>query len=174
MPKIIENVREKLLEESKRQVMELGYSNMTIRSVASACGVGVGTVYNYFSSKDMLVASFMLTDWQQCMEKLQTVSESSNNPPELLKCVYDELQVFIQKYIALFQDKSAGTSFASALPQRHEQLRSQIAAPLKKLCRQQTGADADFLAEFIAENMLTWTMEGRTYEEISSILLLLF
>ena len=53
MPKIIENIREKLLEEAKRQVMEQGYSAMTIRSVASACGVGVGTVYNYFSSKDI-------------------------------------------------------------------------------------------------------------------------
>ena len=51
MPKIIENIREKLLEEARRQVMEEGYEAMTIRSVAGACGVGVGTVYNYFSSK---------------------------------------------------------------------------------------------------------------------------
>ena len=63
MPKIIENIREKLLEEAKRQVSESGYSSMTIRSVATACGVGTGTVYNYFPSKDMLVASFMLEDW---------------------------------------------------------------------------------------------------------------
>ena len=51
MPKIIENIREKLLEEARRQVMDQGYSTMTIRSVASVCGVGVGTVYNYFESK---------------------------------------------------------------------------------------------------------------------------
>ena len=71
MPKIIENLREKLLEEAKCQVMEQGYAAMTIRSVASACGVGVGTVYNYFSSKDMLVASFLLEDWLECLAGIE-------------------------------------------------------------------------------------------------------
>ena len=70
MPKIIENIREKLLSEAKRQVMENGYSAMTIRSVAAACGVGTGTVYNYFPSKDMLVASFILEDWMLCMNDI--------------------------------------------------------------------------------------------------------
>ncbi len=48
MPKIIENLRERLLAEAKRQVMESGYANTTVRSIAKACGVGTGTVYNYF------------------------------------------------------------------------------------------------------------------------------
>ena len=52
MPKIIENLREKLVREAQYQVEERGYSALTIRSVANACGVGVGTVYNYFASKD--------------------------------------------------------------------------------------------------------------------------
>ena len=63
MPKIIENLPEKLAEEARRQITESGYSAMTIRSVAKACGVGVGTVYNYYPSKDALVAQFMLEDW---------------------------------------------------------------------------------------------------------------
>ena len=46
MPKIIENVREQLLTEAKRQIAENGYSATTIRSVAGACGLGIGTVYN--------------------------------------------------------------------------------------------------------------------------------
>ena len=54
MPKIIENIREKLLIEAKKQVMENGYSSMTIRSVATACGVGTGTVYNYFPSQSLV------------------------------------------------------------------------------------------------------------------------
>ena len=49
MPKIIEGVRARLLNEAKRQIATLGYARTTIRSVATACGLGVGTVYNYFS-----------------------------------------------------------------------------------------------------------------------------
>ena len=60
MPKIIENLESRLVEEARRQAWEGGYSAVTIRSVAAACGVGVGTVYNYFESKDALLAAFLL------------------------------------------------------------------------------------------------------------------
>ena len=41
MPKIIEDLETRLLTEAKRQIKELGYGAMTVRSVAKACGVGV-------------------------------------------------------------------------------------------------------------------------------------
>ena len=74
MPKIIENIRQNLLEEARRQVLQEGYSALTVRSVAAACGISVGTVYNYFPSKDMLIASFMLEDWQLCLDKIEKVN----------------------------------------------------------------------------------------------------
>ena len=174
MPKIIENIREKLLNEARRQVKEQGYSAMTIRSVAGACGVSVGTVYNYFPSKDMLVASFMLTDWQACLDAIEHCCEEYSEPQIVLKSVYDELKRFAKEYTALFQDENAGISFANAFQQRHVQLRSQIAVLLQKICAKQTKADVEFLAEFLAESMLTWTLAERTFEDIISILLQLF
>lgn len=50
MPKIIKNLESKLIAEAQKQILAQGYGAVTIRSVANACGVGVGTVYNYFSS----------------------------------------------------------------------------------------------------------------------------
>ena len=44
MPKIIQNLENRLIEEAKKQIRESGYGALTIRSVAKACGVGVGTV----------------------------------------------------------------------------------------------------------------------------------
>ena len=174
MPKIIENIREKLLEEAKRQVRELGYSSLTIRSVATACGVGTGTVYNYFPSKDMLVASFMLEDWMLCMKAIQDGSKEAENPKEALRCMHQELLAYQEKYITLFTDENAEASYIASSGHRHHQLCEQLAEPLKIWTRKQDKVDAVFLADFIAENMLTLTMAGKDFEQIASVLLQLF
>ena len=174
MPKIIENLREKLLEEAKCQVMEQGYATMTIRSVASACGVGVGTVYNYFSSKDMLVASFMLEDWLECLAVIERGCTIEVGGEVALRIIYDELQRFMKKYESLFSDKDAAASSSGALHQRHGMLRAQIAGPLIPLCERQQRVDAGYLAEFMAESLLAWTGSERSFDDIKSVLLQLF
>ena len=55
MPKIIKDLKARLMEEAKHQIEELGYSAVTIRSVAKSCGVGVGTVYNYFLGGEVVI-----------------------------------------------------------------------------------------------------------------------
>lgn len=174
MPKIIANVRVKLLEEARRQVMEQGYAAMTIRSVASACGVGIGTVYNYFNSKDMLIASFMLEDWISCKQDIDEGCKKADNPKDALRSVYEGLCSFRKKYATLFSDKDARANSLLEINNRHAMLRSCLAEPLQAHCQNQNKADAGFLAEFMAEAILAWTNAGKNFEEISSILLQLF
>ena len=94
MSKILENVREQLLKTARKQIAEWGYANTTIRSVAGQCGVGVGTVYNYFSSKDMLIATFMLEDWQECLAR---VAEAPTDAEGLLSHMYAALREFADR-----------------------------------------------------------------------------
>lgn len=174
MPKIIENIREKLLTEAKRQVLEQGYTAMTIRSVATACGVGTGTVYNYFPSKDVLVANFMLEDWMMCIQTINNGMTEATNSKEALRCMYQELITYKEKYTTLFADENAEASYTASSMQRHHLLREQLAEPIKTWSSKQTKTDPDFLAEFVAENMLTWTMQGKEFEQIADVLLQLF
>ena len=65
MPKILENIREKAVAEAREELLGEGYRAMTIRRVAEQLGIGVGTLYNYFPSKEYLAAAVMLEDWQE-------------------------------------------------------------------------------------------------------------
>ena len=166
MPKIIQNIRRQLLDEAKRQITTHGYARTTIRSVASACGLGVGTVYNYFPSKDMLIASFMLEDWQACLAQMQGYV---GNKKDVLRRVYDLLNAYMVSHNALFQDKDASKAFSASLAQRHKQLRSSLAQACAPVCINCEESKREFMSEFIAEALLTWCLAGKTFEEIYAI-----
>ena len=168
MPKIIENLESRLVEEAKKQITESGYSAITIRSVAKACGVGVGTVYNYFPSKDALLATYLLSDWNTCMAAIRAVSSDSEQPEPVMRCICHQLLAYAQRHQAIFRDEAAAAGFAGSFSRYHGMLRSQLAAPLRKFC------GSDFASEFVAEALLTWTMAGKTCDEISGIIDKLF
>lgn len=160
MPKIIENLEFRLIEEAKRQIEESGYGAMTIRSVAKGCGVGVGTVYNYFPSKDDLLATYMLSDWNQCIAAINAVSTYSDSPKPVIRCIHDQLLQYAGRHQAIFRDEAAAASFAGSFSRYHGLLRSQLAQPLRKFC------SSDFASEFVAEALLTWTMAEKSFDEI--------
>ena len=164
MPKIIENLESRLLEEAKRQIQESGYGAMTIRSVAKGCGVGVGTVYNYFPSKDALLATYMLSDWNRCMDAIHAVSTYSDTAMPVLRCMYDQLVGFAKLHHNVLSDEAAAASFAGSFSSYHMLLRSQLAQPLRKFCSD------DFTPDLIAEALLTWSMAGKSFEQIRGII----
>ena len=96
MPKIIENLPQRLQEEARRQIEQAGFAAMTIRSVAKGCGVGVGTVYNYYPSKEALVASFMLSDWNACVASIQQTAAESDLLEPVLLAIYEKLRLFLE------------------------------------------------------------------------------
>ena len=55
--------REQILAASRKLIAEKGWAQVNIRSVAAACGVSVGSIYNYFSSKYELVCATVESVW---------------------------------------------------------------------------------------------------------------
>ncbi len=162
MPKIIENAREMILSEARRQVMSAGYAATTIRSIAGACGLAAGTVYNYFPSKDVMIAVFMLEDWQKCVRRMKAAE--SREPEPVMRHIFTCLADYAKEHETLFNDPSAKAPYEAAIAGHHGQLRSQIAAIIEPLfdgCE-----DGGWLAEFAAQSLLYWTMEGKAFDRI--------
>ncbi len=160
MPKILPNVREALLKEAKEQITKNGYAKTTVRSVAASCGLGLGTVYNYFKSKDMLIASFMADDWRLCLEQMRN---PASNVREALENMYNSLCKFCDSYKTLFTDGEATKVFATVFSERHKQLRDQLAEIILPYCNNHN--NNKYLSQFIAEALLTWTLAGKSFDE---------
>ena len=65
MPKVIDNIRGRAISEAREILIRDGYAALTIRGIARKLEIGVGTIYNYFPSKEYLAAGVMLEDWQE-------------------------------------------------------------------------------------------------------------
>ena len=55
--------KEEILKTSRELIQAQGWSAVSIRSVADACGVSVGSIYNYFDSKAALVGATVESVW---------------------------------------------------------------------------------------------------------------
>ena len=174
MPKIIENVRGRLIDEARKQINENGYGSVTIRSIAKGCEIGLGTFYNYFKSKDLLIATFLLEDWKKRIDSINEATEGSSNPMSAVKNICAELNEFIESNIAIFSAPEAIKSFNGVSSNYHKLLRFQIAQPIYNACVIGGYENPEFLSQFVAEATLTWTVAKKSYEELASVLTKLF
>ncbi len=167
MPKIIDHLEEQIREAAKDQVLNLGYDKTTIRSVAKKCGIGVGTVYNYFSSKEELVASFMIEDWHTALGSMKALS--TQDPEAFLRGIHLSLLSFINAYRPLFSQAGAYPS-GSVFAERHRQLCDVLGGIILPLCSKTSEPDPEYLSVFLAEALLSRTMRGDDFEQIYGVL----
>lgn len=175
MPKIIDNLEENILSAARRLVAEHGYAAVTMRAVAKECGIAVGTFYNYYPSKDAMLAACLLHDWQAALAAAGEKTAAAQSAEEAVGAVFDAVRTFEEQNDSIFSDESARSSAAGALQKRHGLLRCQIAALLEAPCRRFSDApDAAFLAEFVAESVLSWSGEDIAFSKLWAMLERLF
>ncbi len=162
MPKIISCTKEDILAEAKRQARENGYSNLSIKSIASSCGVAVGTIYNYFPSKDMLVASFILADWLEVLKRAEEeLKEKNVFGIDGIKLVYEKLCEFNESYKFIFCDRATVWKPRYNMPDKHKLLKEQIARLVEASC------EIDFdSALFVSDILLSYSVEETEFDKI--------
>jgi AcrR family transcriptional regulator len=125
MPKIIENLRENLIARTRKTLLEEGYDAVTVRGIAKSCNTAAGTVYNYFPSKDDLIAYAILEDWLAEVARIRHAVETCPDLVAGFKAILDGIAEFNLRYTATFRQSGValnGPSFAA----RHHMLRDQI------------------------------------------------
>ncbi|MDO5293441.1 MAG: TetR/AcrR family transcriptional regulator [bacterium] len=170
MPKVIENLRETLLQEARKEMFEEGYQTFNIRQVAARCQVAVGTVYNYFPSKEMLAATIILEDWMKSLRQMKQKTKEETDLETGLEIIYQELLAFEQLYHQIFISSTAIYSKYGSR-KRHQKLREQLEQPIKQVVLQTKGETDPFIITFIAENLLGASQERTEFKKLAGILM---
>lgn len=148
------------MDEACKQIDTIGYSAMTMQSISKACGVAVGTVYNYYSSKDEILAAYLAKKWNKCIDAIYIVSRYSQTYDAVIRCIYDQLKIFEADHQFLFADDDARNVMDAVLYRFQGLICRQLAQPLRKF----SGSEIE--AEIIAEALLIWIRTGKSFDDI--------
>ena len=160
MPKIIEGVRENILDTAKHMLFTEEYQNLSIRSVAKACGIATGTIYNYFENKEVLIATIMVQDWKIALEKMDKAVAKSKNVWGGMHGIQKAIAEFIDIYESVWH-QSAKSGATAITQERHRYLCEQIGTIVETLLCSHGYEAKKLFSVFLAENVLSASI--RTY-----------
>ena len=145
--------KEDILKASRTLIQKEGWSAVNIRSVASACGVSVGSIYNYFDSKAALMGAVVESVWCEIFHR----PENGAVFQDTLACItwlYGRMEYGCKQYPGFFslhslgflgEDKSDGR-------QKMQQTWQHILEGLCSVLRRDANVRPDaFTREFTAE-----------------------
>lgn len=93
-PDEIELVRKKILEESLKIISEKGYNNLTIRLVASHCGISATKIYYYFTNKEEIYFNIVEYGFSLMHQTLKDAYCEGRDPVERFKKVCQAYVLF--------------------------------------------------------------------------------
>lgn len=101
--------RRQLLDAATEVILQKGYETMTVSEVAERAGVGKGTVYLHFESKQALLVGLQDRYWERMLEVVEQILDASDGSwRKKLDRLVDDLVAFgaseVDLYHALFHD----------------------------------------------------------------------
>lgn len=157
MPRIIENLEGKIIEESKKLLLKSSYKDMNMRDIAKACNIATGTLYNYFPNKEELVAVVFKSDWYKTLDLIDFLKESKEPFREKLRKIYLSIELFLDTYRHHFYDVVREKSYSKG----HKNVYNNLYLKMEQLLQVErdrknisSNLSNDKLAHFIISNLM--------------------
>ncbi len=181
MPKIYDDLRETIVQKAKTIIISKGYSKLNMREVARASGIAVGTIYNYFPTKDSLMSELMYQYWMEFIEAIKQAQQEDQELFVKFRSIYRLLETFLDTFKDTWL-KLNGTE--KGMTKEHHRQKQEVVdlfvdtleAAIKKHKAENTGTpkpeinDRE-LASFIVQNfMLIAQMKQFEYDTFEMIL----
>lgn len=141
-----------LVRATGEEVEEVGYAGLTVRTVARRAGVAPATAYNYFSSKDHLLAEVL---WRRMQALPPMEPTGSSSMPERLADTVRAMVLFTEESPALVD--ACTVALLSPNPDvKH--LRDRIGAEIHRRLAAAVGARVDPLVVRVLETSFSGSL----------------
>lgn len=170
MPKIIENLDKRIVAAAKRALREKGYDGLKVRDVASECDIALGTIYNYYRSKDMLVGRIIADDWAGVLDSMDRQIAEAKSVHEGLSGIARNLEAFCDRFAVVWAEYGSTSAVGYSYAERHEVLVRTIADRVASVLRRFGKECDERLCAVYSEALITMATHRRKYEEHSYIL----
>ena len=97
MQKKKDNIYNSVLDSARKEFFEKGFSGTNMRTIAKKAGVGLGNIYNYFSSKDEIFQEVL----KPVMNILNGIMEAHNSDANLSIDIFAS-QEYLREQTKLF------------------------------------------------------------------------
>ena len=154
-----EDVREAILEATNRLLARYGYRKMTMDDLAREVGIGKGTLYLYFGSKEEIALSHIDHIVERLKERLQAIAREDAPVTERLR------EMLITRVLFRFDSVQ---HYTESLNELLAELRSQLLARRLRYFEE----EAQVFAEVIAKGQTSRTFQSGDPQEVAHLLLL--
>lgn len=93
--------KEAILQTSRKLIQQDGWSVISIRNVAKACDISVGSIYNYFHNKSDLLAATVESVWCDIFH-MPDGTETFQSFTECIEWAFDSMKKGNEKYPGFF------------------------------------------------------------------------
>ncbi len=132
MPQAIPELREKLLAAARKRMLHNPPIPFTMRELSKDCGAALGTAYNYFSSREELMATVMLADWHLSVKAMNSAVDKSDNILDAVHGIYDAIHGFYTLYEPTFKSYTKQTNPTQMLKDNHRKVVDQVQIPMDR------------------------------------------
>jgi AcrR family transcriptional regulator len=89
-PQQVEAFRQEILDAALHLIIKYGFSELSMRKIASRLGVTATTIYNYYASRDELYFFIRIRGFELLFESIAKTYNAKNDPYEKLCAVVGE------------------------------------------------------------------------------------
>lgn len=165
---IVVTSREAILSECKKIVMEKGISAINMRTVAGACGVAVGSIYNYFPSKTDLITASVEEVWKDIFH-MSIEKAEFEHVTDCLEWVFYSIKRGCVKYPGFFTLHSM--SFTAEDKEKGKQMMEKHFEHIKQNIRQVLDKDKKVRSDAFNEILTPEVFVDLMFSIITSMLL---